>query len=234
MIISHKYKFIYFKTHKTAGTSLEIALSKFCGKNDIITTIDEKDEKIRQHLGITGPQNFYIPFKHYKFEDWINLITKKGRIIYKNHMTATLVKEYTTSQIWDTYYKFCFERNPFDKIISLMFFLTRKLNLSCSISEFISMYGHIARDFEVYTINNNIVVDDIYYYEDLDSSLSRISTKLNLPMEITLEGINAKSTYRKDKRHFLEVLSSEDIHKIKELFFKEFHLIKDYKSKYSL
>ncbi|MEL6382956.1 MAG: chondroitin 4-O-sulfotransferase, partial [Cyanobacteria bacterium J06626_18] len=31
MIISHEYKFIFLKTRKTAGTSIEIALSKFCG-----------------------------------------------------------------------------------------------------------------------------------------------------------------------------------------------------------
>ena len=37
MIISHKHKFIFFKTRKTAGTSLQIALSEFCGSDDIIT-----------------------------------------------------------------------------------------------------------------------------------------------------------------------------------------------------
>ena len=37
MIISHKHKFIFIKTVKTAGTSIDIALSKICEPQDIIT-----------------------------------------------------------------------------------------------------------------------------------------------------------------------------------------------------
>ena len=48
MIISHKYKYIFLKTNKTAGTSIEIALSKHCDHNDIITPISAEDEAIRK------------------------------------------------------------------------------------------------------------------------------------------------------------------------------------------
>ena len=41
MIVSHKYKFIFIKTRKTAGTSIEYNLSKYLGKEDIITPTSE-------------------------------------------------------------------------------------------------------------------------------------------------------------------------------------------------
>lgn len=41
MLLSHKYKFIFIKTKKVAGTSVEIALSKYLGEKDIITPNSE-------------------------------------------------------------------------------------------------------------------------------------------------------------------------------------------------
>ena len=61
MIVSHKHKFIFVKTVKTAGTSVEIALSRFCGENDIITPIHPPDEELRavqlsEHRGLERSQ----------------------------------------------------------------------------------------------------------------------------------------------------------------------------------
>ena len=61
MILSHKNKFIFIKSFKTASTSLEIALSKYCGEKDIITPIVSEDEKIRKMIGYKGPQNYKSP-----------------------------------------------------------------------------------------------------------------------------------------------------------------------------
>ena len=41
VLISHKYRFIFIKTRKTAGTSVEIALSRFAGERDVITSITD-------------------------------------------------------------------------------------------------------------------------------------------------------------------------------------------------
>ena len=115
MIINHKYKFIFFKTRKTAGTSIEIALSQFCSKGDIITRITNEDELKRRKLGFPGPQNYVTSLMHYKKADWINLIKKAQLKSFHNHSTAAFIKNSIPEEIWKSYYKFTFERNPFDK-----------------------------------------------------------------------------------------------------------------------
>ena len=56
MIVSHKYRFIFLKTKKTAGTSIELALTKLCSEDDIVTPLTEVDEAAR--AGGMGARNW--------------------------------------------------------------------------------------------------------------------------------------------------------------------------------
>jgi len=49
MIISHEHKFIFLKTRKTAGTSIELALSHLCGPDDIVTPMSPNDDYYDSH-----------------------------------------------------------------------------------------------------------------------------------------------------------------------------------------
>ena len=76
MILSHKNKFIFLKTKKTASTSIELLLSKVCGKNDIITPVSEltllgnirrfekvTEEDLRKKINAKLPQNYKGTFR---------------------------------------------------------------------------------------------------------------------------------------------------------------------------
>lgn len=54
MIISHEHKFIFLKTRKTAGTSVELALRQLCGPDDIIAPIGNAEERRQQSLHYQG------------------------------------------------------------------------------------------------------------------------------------------------------------------------------------
>ena len=45
-IVSYNKNFIFIKTNKTAETSMEVALSKFCGAEDVITPISRFGEDV--------------------------------------------------------------------------------------------------------------------------------------------------------------------------------------------
>ena len=61
MIISHSHKYIFIKSLKTAGTSIEAALSQHCGKDDMVTPLgdywfnrDERGEWIHSSMNAEG------------------------------------------------------------------------------------------------------------------------------------------------------------------------------------
>lgn len=206
MIISHKHRFIFVKTKKTAGTSIEIALSKICGKEDIITPILSEDESIRAALGYRSPQNYTIG----------------GVQRFYNHSPARVARALLGEDVWATYFKFCFERNPWDKVIS-WYFWRHKTEPRPSLSWFIQS-GAAARvggpgGFDLYTVDGLIAVDRVCRYEDIGPELERIRHELNLPELPTLP--RAKSRYRQDTRHWRELFTLEDRKAIETLFCRE-------------
>jgi len=50
LIISHKFKFVFVKTRKTAGTSIEMALRPHLGPDDVATPIREDTASGRSPL----------------------------------------------------------------------------------------------------------------------------------------------------------------------------------------
>lgn len=225
MIISHKHKFIFVKTRKTAGTSIEIALSKICGDKDILTPIRPVDEAFREEYSQYSAQNYRVPFRFYKKKDYLNLLRKRRLKEYYNHMTCSEIKEYISKEQWNNYYKFTIERNPYDRAVSLYYWRGGDKKYH-SVYEFLlkNKRGLEGLDnYHIYSIDNLVAVDKVYTYEDLEFFQENISKRLGLKTRLEIPQYKAKSESRK-VMDYKEVLDENAIELIKVLAAREIQL----------
>lgn len=227
LIISHRHRFIFIKTMKTAGTSIEIALSRICGPDDIITAISPEDEAIRHDLGYRGAQHDLKRLSRYTIVDWAKLLRKRRRLrLFYNHISAREIRDLIPAEVWRTYYKFSFDRNPWDKSVSRYFWYTRKPGRQMSFDEFIeSGWGDEIGGFDIYTIGGALAVDDLFRYEELPDALDTISMRLNLQTPLSLPSTRAKGDVRPKATHYREVLSEEARKRIAVMAAREIELL---------
>jgi hypothetical protein len=197
MIISHRHRFIFLKTRKTAGTSIEIALSRICGAEDIITPIMPEDEEIRQETGGRGPQNHRLPYRAYTLKDWGRLLIKGRRLQYYNHVTAKLVKQWIGDEIWNSYFKFAVERSPYDQAISRYFWRTRDMQIKPDFESFLRALDlGLLSNWPIYTIDDQVAVDQVIQYSNLNSEFDAVIKELNLAESLSLPF--SKAGFRKE------------------------------------
>jgi hypothetical protein len=221
MIISHQHKFIFLKTQKTAGTSIEIALSEICGAADIITPISPEDENTRQELGYVGPGNTRIPLFRYNPEDWYWRWKRGTPIHYYNHAPARKIKQWADKHVWEKYFKFSIERNPWDKVISHYYWKGGDDRFGSIANYLESRVLTRIKGERQYAIKGKVVADKIYQFEDLPGMLHDLSDRFKLNKKLELPTKKAKSGVRKDKRHYRDILADQEVERVQELFADE-------------
>jgi hypothetical protein len=169
VIASHAHRFVFIKTRKTAGTSLEIALSRHCGPDDIVTRISPEDEELRAAAGGVGPQN----------DD-----TDPGSYA---HMGARRVIEVIGRDTWDDYFTFAVERNPYDVVASSYRYSARKASFTKTFAEFVRTprrMERLALNERLYRLDGRVVVDRVYRYEELPEAVADLSARLGLDLDL--------------------------------------------------
>jgi hypothetical protein len=169
VIVSHEHGFVFMKTRKTAGTSVEIALSRVCGADDVITPVTDEDELLRRAAGGRGPQHYLTP---------PNLDRKAF-----NHMPVSMVRKMLGRRQFESYFSFAIERNPWDAVVSLFHWRFRDSEPG-SFREYVASEGietFATKNQRIYRLRGEIAVDRVLRYESLADELSAVWSELGLP-----------------------------------------------------
>lgn len=210
MIISHTRKFILIKSLKTAGTSIEAALSNFCSGDDVVVPIndfghnrDEKGEFV--HRGMNADA-FYRQIGQ--------------------HVDAPTIKAREPAEVWNSYFKFSIARNPWDRALSY-FFWDKRLDpsikprkrfyhyLGIPFNELDILKGHfkqflksgkLENNDRFYSIDDQLCVDFVIRYENLDEGFQEVCRKTGIP---AVSIPHLKTGIRKERRHYSEYFDDE-------------------------
>lgn len=180
MIVSHEHKFIFLKTRKTAGTSIEVMLGGLIEPGAIVTPITPPNpgHRPRNH------ERFYNPVTHASDLRKPRVMVRKfmRRRAFFNHMTATQARARLGRRVWDGYFKFCFERDPWDKTVSWFYWLNRQKESGLSFDEYV-LTRPLPSDFDQYSIDGSLAVDFVGKFEHLAADLRTVLARLDLPVD---------------------------------------------------
>jgi len=206
MIISHTHKFILIKSWKTAGTSIEAALSEHCSGDDIVTPLGDygfnRDEK----------------------GEWIHKSMNAGD--FHQHDDALTIKRQIPPEVWANYFKFSIARNPWDRMLSLFYWENRRTppplakkrfyhhlgvpfdelrDVRKSFAEFVKKGGWETND-RFYVIDNQLCADFVIRYENLAEGLREVCKTVDIP----ITGLpQLKSGMREKSHHYSEYYDEE-------------------------
>lgn len=161
MIISHKNRFVYVKPGKTAGSSIEMTLSQFCGAQDIVTRLRGRDENHRPQ-----PCAAEIARPVYRHR-----ITGED-LVLNNHAPYAVALRIFGEQIAD-YDVVCSERNPWEKAISSFYWKGNRRPERPEKPRFNNFVRdqRFPKDFDVYSLFGVPVVDHVLRVEALATDL---------------------------------------------------------------
>lgn len=221
MIISHKYKFIFIKTVKTAGTSIEVFLSRLCADDDVLTPIwpHVEPHRARNFKGVWNPLGEIIESPGFRIGRTVSDLLRRRR--FYNHIAAKTVKQRIPKHIWESYFKFSVERNPWDKTLSCYHMENDRAGGSLSFNEYIKNGNFCCLNYPIYcSPTGQLLVDKIIKYESLMDELGSVFHRLGIPFDGSL-GIKAKSEHRRDQTPYQDLFSAEQCDIIAKAFAKE-------------
>ena len=234
MLASFEHNFLFIKTRKTAGTSLEIELSRHCGAADIVTPIGPEDERFRIEEGVYPrnysddpnlEENYREILRSRNIEAALNFLTShKAHLLYYSHMSAGEIRDRIDRRFWDRARKISIDRHPYEKVVSQAYFRKARYKrfearTMDDIFEVVIAEGRY-RNVDLYSIGGEIVADFLLRFEQLAQWPAMLTSRLQLPPLRDLP--RAKGGYRIDNTAAKDILTAAQKLRIQEVCREEF------------
>ena len=197
VIISHQHRFIFIKTQKTAGTSVEVLLSDIIEDAAVVTPVQPPVEGHRpRNFTSTGrisvDASATLRSGARRLRSLVTRTPFRPDLAFYNHMPATRVIEQVGRRTWDSYLTFTFERNPWDKVASAFFwqrggeadpedFRAWVASRAPASTRIYSVAGTLPVDFPRYSLDGRTIgVDLVGRFEHLADDLQSVLDQVGL------------------------------------------------------
>ena len=204
-IISFEHKFVFIKTRKIAGTSIEVVLRKFLGEDDIASAITPRDESYAM-VNDCNPRNYAENkadedqfAKLVAAEEFEQAMThlQNIKLSFVSHMAAFTVKRKLERKNyrWEDFFVFTVERHPYSWMLSNCLYDNKVYNQGkeriYGIADIDRRAKYLMNDekfkatinYELYTHNEKLLVDRILRYENLPEEFDSVLKELGLDHE---------------------------------------------------
>jgi hypothetical protein len=227
VIVSHRYRLIFVKTRKTAGTSIETYLSKRCAPDDVVSIVKppEPGHEPRNYRGFFNPLPEILASGGRLAVRTLWQLVRRRRFL--GMLPAFVVRGRVPRAVWEGYYKFAVDRNPWDKIVSAYWFQTRERGVRMEFDAFLaSDRPRGLSDHRMYTDprSGELLVDRVLRFESLDRELGEVFERCGVPWEGRLSE-RAKGGYRKDRRPYQELYDDAGRERVERIFAREIELL---------
>lgn len=252
MIFSRLHNFLFIKGRKVAGTSVEVALSKICGPEDIITPIMAIDERKRLELGYRHAQNYGA--EEGKLVSYIQKINDSklsdlGRIKsppgdFNAHASLIKASRKLKDELRGTRI-LCLTRSPYQCIISYINFRAKMFaysksgeTMTLSNAEIRKAIPDVIRQLNDGTLKKNIRLyksprkiatnTEMHFikFENLESNLKSKLQTLSIPNTLTIPHLKKGNNYNDE--FILSVTTPEEMKAINNYYDDELKAF-DYK-----
>ncbi len=194
VLVSHSHRFIFMKTSKTAGTSVEMALEHACAPDGHV--VAEKTPACISEQGIIGSR--LSPIKLPRQPALV-----KG--MWYNHKSAKEIRDDLGAERFAQYLKITTVRNPFDRCVSAFHWLRKPdaakaktfAELRQKFQEFI-LAEKWKTDKHNALINGEFIIDRTLRFESLKPDLAKLASDLNIAVN-TNAMPHTKSTHKTRK-----------------------------------